>query len=288
MTFEQRLHTRLLTVFLLIMICITMSGCGIVDAFVSGVKLLIGVPLLSVGAILCFWSAVTVAPAVLKGRRGTNSFTRFVRDANMNAKLNRKYAYLVVSVPLLAFGGMLVLGSLGGLLCIIPISIIIVVVVFMHKSNNDEQRKKDARVVTKAGAKVTAKVATPVAAVAATAVGGPAATAAVLAAGAAVTDIADSVDQNMTDVQVNGFEMERTVKALQSTPMKGDPNLMLEKAAHLGIATNGRSIDEIANEVIALAPAATLKGLPDNMAAGDKAMAILSAFQSAQPTNARG
>lgn len=288
MKIKQRINLRMLNVLLLFLTCMSLTGCGIGETFAAVgnfLKTLFGLVFLVPGMIMCIVAAIGIAPNYLSGTRGTNAVTRTTRDAVMNAKLQSKYAMLAVSIPLVGIGGFIVLGLAGLLLLIIPIGLMVIIVVLRMKSNKDKQRVKDTRVVTKAAAKVTGEVAKPVgiaaAAAAAPATGGAslAVAGAVVAGSTAIGEVAKDAAKNMKDVEVEGFEMTDTKQTLQ---MVGDQNLLLERAAHLGIPVENRTIEEVAGEIISLAPPAILKGLPDNMSDGDKAFQILSAFQQPQ------
>ena len=273
MKIKQRINLRMLNVLLLFLTCMSLTGCGIGETFAAVgnfLKTLFGLVFLVPGMIMCIVAAIGIAPNYLSGTRGTNAVTRTTRDAVMNAKLQSKYAMLAVSIPLVGIGGFIVLGLAGLLLLTIPIGLMVIIVVLRMKSNKDKQRVKDTRVVTKAAAKVTGEVAKPVgiaaAAAAAPATGGAslAVAGAVVAGSTAIGEVAKDAAKNMKDVEV------------------GDQNLLLERAAHLGIPVENRTIEEVAEEIISLAPPAILKGLPDNMSDGDKAFQILSAFQQPQ------
>lgn len=248
--------------------------------------------------------------------RGTNTFTRFVRDVDSNFKY-RKISIIagLVTIPFVIAG----LFKHQILIAAIP-SLIMVFLpfIFRFKSNDNEQRVKDARVVTKATGKAVAEAAPAAVAVGLTATGvGAPAGAAIMAGTVAASNVTKKSVNMMTDVECPDINSE-DFKALNKVgniaisshtqgaiglnedgsgisvkeacltdgfpvhpstiiaPKQFNEQVFIERCNRLGIETKDRSVEDLANEVVQYAPAALLQQLPVNMSNKDKAYSIMS------------
>lgn len=248
--------------------------------------------------------------------RGTNTFTRFVRDVDSNFKYRRiSIIASLVTIPFVIVG----LFKHQILIAAIP-SLIMVFLpfIFRFKSNDNEQRVKDARVVTKATGKAVAEAAPAAVAVGLTATGvGAPAGAAIMAGTVAASNVTKKSVNAMTDVECPDINSE-DFKALNKvgniaisshtdgavglnedgsgisvkeacltdgfpvhpstiiTPKQFNEQVFIEKCNRLGIETKDRSVEDLANEVVQYAPAALLQQLPMNLSNKDKAYSIMS------------
>jgi len=217
--------------------------------------------------------------------RGTNTFTRFVRDGVGQAKTNQ--------VIMIGGGTSLIVLLIGAFTkswyaCIPTIGVVVFAFVQQFQSNRSKQRVKDARVVTKTTGKVAAATGTAAVAVGATvatggiASGGMAAVATIgaTAAAAGATRVIDKSMDQMTDVEGPNISKDdfKELNAFASKFANIDiehPEEFIEAARRAGIETNGKDLSEVAENVIKFAPPAALAALPDNITDEEKAMRIM-------------
>lgn len=190
--------------------------------------------------------------AYLAQRRGSNAFTRFVRDSVSNALQGR---YVFISLILgIVFS---VTSSIGenqwfaGIPCFI---VAIAGIVLMVLSTKNKQRVTDARTVTKGSLEITAATVEPVATVAGTAVGlaygkpGLGKTVG-QAVGHVSGAIAGAAARQMTDVQ--SLEVQIDTEKLSEIL---DPDKFMALAQNCGIPIEGKSFQQVAQQVTAYIP----------------------------------
>ena len=139
--------------------------------------------------------------------RGTNTFTRFVRDTNSNFRYRR-----ISATACLVTAIYIIIGLFKHVILVAAIPSLIMTLlpfVFRFKSNANRQRVKDARVVTKATGKAVAEAAPAAVAIglSATGVGAPAG-AAIMAGTQAASNIAKKSVNMMTDVECPDINSE--------------------------------------------------------------------------------
>lgn len=208
--------------------------------------------------VVALFLGVLTFKSYISQQRGTNAFTRFVRDS-MNH--SRQKQYLMLSF----FAGILfTVTSLAGenqwwsgIPCFIVAGVNMVLMVI---SNKNKQRVKDARTTTKGSLQVAGQVsetAGATVAVAATAIAtqgtatpGMYKSAAMVGktAGAGLGEIATKCADTMTDVDVPDFDMSKVNEMMSSEEF-------LECAANIGIPTEGRTMIEVGQDVYKYVPA---------------------------------
>lgn len=215
-----------------------------------------------------------VCKSLSSRKRGTNSVTRFVRGAVATKKLD---TYMFVSAALTACTAVSGYLFKAVYACLPSLLLFAFIIVNKYKQDTDTQAIEDARKVTKSSLKPVAASAPIVGGVAGGAVAGPVGVAAGAAAGALVSAGALTADANM-DVDVEEVEKEdfEEVADLRNNLLTiSTEAAFIAAAQRAGIPTDGRSLTEIAENVIDNAPSAMISELPDNMSIEDKAMTIL-------------
>ena len=193
--------------------------------------------------------------------RGTNTFTRFVRDSSAYAVYNMTQVKLTVTVVITVLIGFLCKGWWAWLP---SIGVLVMTLIVKNKSNANEQRVKDSRVVTKASLEATGQVAETAGTVAGAALSSkvPGAKQIGQAAGKAVGGVTSSCANAMTDV--NSPDM---------TVLDGEE--FMAAARRAGINTDGKTPEQVCQNVIEFAPPAALAALPDSMSMEEKAKRIM-------------
>ena len=206
-------------------------------------------------AVALFLGVLTFK-SYMSQQRGTNAFTRFVRDS-MNH--SRQKQYLMLSF--FAGMGFTMMGIRkekwwAGIPCFIVAGIN---VYLMIMSNKSQQRVKDARTTTKGSLQAAGQVsetAGETAAVVGTFLASKgkasldtykAARLAGKTAGAGLGEIATKCADTMTDVDVPDFDMSRVNEMMSSEEF-------LECAANIGIPTEGRTMIEVGQDVYKYVP----------------------------------
>lgn len=191
----------------------------------------------------------------LAQKRGTNAFTKFVRDSYQNSKQTK------VAIISLALGiAFTVTASFGEFQFFAGIPNFLVVIasfVLKFKSNKDKERIQSARVVTKGGLEVGAAVAetagTAVGAVAGAYVAGAKGLQAGAKLGQAVGNMAGSVvssaAEQMDDVKSLNIQIDAN-KIAQLL----DPGQFIDAARRCGINVEGKPLEVVATEVVECIP----------------------------------
>lgn len=234
---------------------------------------------------LIFTGLITVKILNTKNsqKRGTNAFTRFVRDTGGNFSLRVYQRQAIIVTVLLCLIGWPFGAPWAGLSTIIPI---VLSLKAMRDSTMNEQRVKDARTVTKGSLEVTGAVAETAGTVVGTVAGhgNPAISQAGKAIGGTVGKLSDKFADSMTDVQGTGITAsdfdgvkqlaeDKTAKLAQfAVP---DEQKFLEAAIRAGVAENGESAPQVAAKVYALMPENAKKELAE-LPPGQAAMNFLT------------
>lgn len=267
-----------------------LTGCGVIDAVVSFFRTLLLFGLIIGEFIWTLVSIIGLTNATLRSKRGTNVVTRFFRDGLLSAKLRKVTISGTIVLAVCVGIGFSVAGFWGLLFAIPPLAVIILGFVILHKSTKSEQRIKDARVVTKASLDVGAQTGTAVGIAAGTAIGTVAGCPQLgTQMGKAVGDVVSAGAANASaNMQVEGAAHIDMTSANESIVAIGNiPNqkLFLEQARKTGIQTEGRTIEQIVNDVIMYAPQSRKANIPEGASKADIAMDILNAYtqQESQP-----
>lgn len=213
--------------------------------------------LMSIDMAIAVVLLLRLAGAFLSSKRGTNVFTRFVREGFSYKTYSSVRLFGIGATALFFLIGAIFKAPYVAFPTVIPV---VLSFVLANKQNNSAQRIEDARVMTKTSLEVTGQVAGTVGTVAGTAMGNPALGKAI---GNATGQIADKAASNMTDVQSAGIKICNQEEFLAT-------------AERAGIAINGRTAEQVCADVIKFAPTTALAALPDNMPAEEKAKRIMS------------
>ena len=212
-----------------------------------------------ISIILLILNVVLIFKTYVMGNRGTNTVTRFVRNATSHAVYSRLIVYAVVS-----FVSMLVLGAIAGKpgVCLFQLIPLGITLFLMSKDIKNKQRIRDSRNVTKGTLQVVGESGETIGTIGGAAIS--AATGAPMAvsakAGSAVGKAAGkgflSAAESMTDVDVDmkgtGIELE-------------NPEAFIAAASHAGIPVSGRDLNEIYVDAKRLIPQARLNEFPESM-----------------------
>lgn len=258
---RRRFEVTLLTLCL----TLSLSGCGFVDGIIHG----LGIIWFVVGLIWSIWLVISVVNTSIRSRRGTNVVTRFVRNGMASSKMQRNMISAFVAILVMAIGIFLLhnFWYLFGLL--VPIAAIVLQFVFMYKdTHHNKQRVKDSRVMTKASLDATAQAATVAGAAIGSAVPGIG-TMAGQAIGSAVSGVAANASQNM---QVEGAVQVNMAPVLDSATF-------LLQAKGIGIPTDGRSIQDVAAEVIKYADPRQLARIDQSQPIEIQAQTLLGSYK---------
>lgn len=196
--------------------------------------------------------------------RGTNAFTRFIRDnANVNTQGYMLLIMGAVSVVALLLGGIFKMPYA----CLPTVGVAVLSLVLTKKSNDNKQRVEDARYVTKGSCEVVGQVGEEAGVVVGTAVGTAVGNPLLgktigQAVGQVSASVASTAANNMTDVESSGIII--------------DVDSLMQLAEQAGIPTAGKTPEQVCDNVIAFAPQAVLDRLPDNLSKEDKAKYIMS------------
>lgn len=203
-----------------------------------------------VSLIFSLLSAIVSLVLVMQFRttqtRGTNTFTRFVRDSWGNGMFTR---ILLLNT---ALGVVFTITSFAGenqwYAGLPNFAIVALCFFFKFKSNKNEQRVKDARGVTKASLQVGAATAQVAGTAIGTAVGAPQIGYAV---GSVAGNVAGAAANAMTDVQSN-------INVAEIRSMLSDEEF-IKIAGSLGIPTQGMSLEQVAGEVYKSIPSSYIE-----------------------------
>ena len=217
-----------------------------------------------VSIILLILNCVLIFKAYIMGHRGTNTVTRFVRNAASHAVYGRLIVYAVVSFTL-----MLLLGLIAGKpwVCIFQIIPLGITLFLMSKDVKNKQRISDSRNVTKGTLQVVGEsgetIGTVGGLVVSKSTGLPMQVCA--KAGGVVGKAAGkgflSAAESMTDVDVD----------MQGTGIQLDnPEAFIEAASHAGIPVEGRDLNEIYVDAKRLIPQVRLDEFPESMSDEEK------------------
>ena len=259
-----------------------------------------------VGFAYGVWATLSMINTYIRSKRGTNAVTRFIRNGSMSLQLQgytgigitmTTLCVVICFIYALAFGGewIAMLGAVP------PLLTVVLSLVLLAADTASAQRKKDSRYVTKQTVAVGAAAGGAVAgATVGLVAGGPAGAAVGAAAGAELGfsgGIVATAEMDRTDYEngdphtVAAYERQQQVleerqkrQAIQQTQSEAlpvnnyDEELFMQKAAKLGIQTEGRSVHDVAVDVVNFAPASSKAELDPNMSVEEQAMSILHAY----------
>lgn len=228
--------------------------------------------LIATSLITCLGTCAGLYKAMLADDRGTNTVTRFVRDAATYTRYKWGLRIGLVELGVFAIWG-LTKGTVVP--AIFPLCVIGFSAFLMHRNTYDKQRVMDSRSVVKDTLQTTGQVAEGAAQVAGyaaamyTTKGNSAAAEAASnaskqigkAAGGVVTQMADRMDD------------------VESTPIQIDPvdaDMIIAAADRMGISTEGKSIEQISDKIVKFAPTAAIAALPEDLSNVEKAKRIVA------------
>lgn len=199
-------------------------------------------------------------------KRCTNVVTRSLTSSMHNVS-SRFIVFKAGICTIISF----VLGLLckNVFVCLPSLLVIVLSLVMQRKAAKDEQRIKDSRYLTKTGLQVTGQAGEAVGNTIATiAPVGPGAKGAIRLAGKGISKLSTTCAENMTDTTGANIDISQAMQAMQ------------ESAQRLGLKTEGKSIEQLSNDVLSLAPASTIAALPDNMSVVEKACHVIGGLQT--------
>lgn len=259
-----------------------LTGCGIIDAAVHAARVALFTSAVVIELLFSLTQGIGLANAAIRSKRGTNVVTRFARNGMFSMKLQNITTIGMIVTVLCGFLGFYGGGIFGVFICIPSLLVLIAAFVLLYKDTHDVQRVKDARVMTKASLDVTAQTAAIVGTTAGTLIGGPGAGTAI---GQSIGNIAGAVAANASsNMQVEGaahINASGIANEASKLVQLANPELFLQQAAKTGIPVQGRSIEQIAEDVVRFAPTSRLNDLDQSKSKAELAMDILNAYTPA-------
>lgn len=259
-----------------------LSGCSALElgalalAVKESITAMLFLAFVGIQAFFFIVGLLSILKNTVSSKRGTNAVTRYTRGVVYSMKLKSTIWLHTIVTALCCVGGWFVFEWKGLLFGIPTLLIVILAIVLLIKDTKSGQRVKDTRVLTKASLDVTAQTGSAVGAVVGTAMGGPTGTVIGQSVGNVASSIAANASVNMTVEDAAHIDVSDAVPAIERL---ANPQLFLSQAQRIGIPTEGRSVDDIVDEVIKYAPASRKEQLKQGKSKEEVAMEILNAYQ---------
>lgn len=220
-----------------------------------------------IGSVIGLFAVMTAKAADAK--RGTNSVTRFVRDAAANSRYTLA-GFIALALSVVSF----LISGFTFWVCLPSVAVIILTMVFKFQSNRSEQRVKDARVVTKGSLQVGAAAAETVGTAAGAYFGNPELGREV---GKVSGKVMSSAANNMTDVgdiNISASDFDRLNNI--------SPDMLMSLASRNGFSIEGKNAEQVAGEIMSFASPSGVKELPDNLTSIQKAYVLAGGLNEAK------
>ena len=226
-------------------------------------------------AILALYNVMNAKQADIN--RGTNTFTKFVRDVGANATYT--YVSSLTTLVTVVFLLISLFTKLKFIPCLPTAAVTVLCFILKSQSNKSKERVKVARQVTKnsleIGAAAGSTAGKAVGAVIGTKLGGTAGAKAGSEVGGAVGNALGSVSKHCADAMIDCESMNIGKEDFKQIETFTNPELFMQKAKALGMVNEGDDVVTVAERIMSYAPSAALQSLPDNASLEDKAMLLL-------------
>ena len=226
-------------------------------------------------AILALYNVMNAKQADIN--RGTNTFTKFVRDVGANATYT--YVSSLTTLVTVIFLLISLFTKLKFIPCLPTAAVTILCFVLKSQSNKSKERVKVARQVTKnsleIGAATGSKAGKAVGTVVGKRLGGTKGAKVGSEIGGAVGDALGSVSKHCADAMTDCESMNIGKEEFKQVETFTNPELFMQKAKALGMVNEGDDVVTVAERIMSYAPPAALKELPVDATIEDKAMLLL-------------